>query len=77
MRSRIWRVFELDLVHFQPGQLVKAQVQNGVGLGFAEGIASAGEAVFVADEDAEALDLGAGEVEGEQFDAGLLAGGHR
>ena len=44
-------VFELDLVHFHAGQLVEAEVEDGVGLGFAEGVAAAGEAGFVADED--------------------------
>ena len=68
-------VFGLDLVNFQAGQLVEAQLQNRGDLGLAEGIAAAGQAVLVADENAEALDLGAGEVEGQQFDARLLAVG--
>ena len=67
------RVFGADLAHFQSGQLVEAQVQNGVGLGLAEGIAPAGQARFAADDHADLLDLLAGEIEGQQLDFGLLA----
>ena len=57
MRSSNCGVFGADFVHFQPGQLIEAQFEDGVGLGFAEGITAAGQAGLAADEDAEALDL--------------------
>ena len=75
MRSSISGVFGLDLVHFQPGQLVEAQFEDGVDLRFAERIAAAGQPRFAADEHAELLHLGAGEIEGQQLDLGLLAVG--
>ena len=68
-------VFGLDLVHFQSGQLVEAQVEDGVDLRFAEGIAAVGQAIFIADENAKALDLDAGEIKSQQFDARLFAVG--
>ena len=68
-------VLGADLVNFQAGQLVEAQVQNRVSLGLGEGIAPVGEAGFAADADADALDLGAGEIEGQQLDLRLVARG--
>ncbi len=69
------RVFGPHFAHFQPGQLVKAQFQDGVGLGFAEGIAPAGQARLAADDDADLFDLLPGEIEGKQLDFGLFAVG--
>ena len=56
--SRAIRVYSArDLVHFQAGQLIEAQFEDGVGLRLAEGIAAAGQARLAADEDADSLDL--------------------
>ena len=40
-------IFRPDLVDFQSGQLVEAELQNRIGLSFAEGIAPAGQPGFV------------------------------
>jgi hypothetical protein len=66
-------VFGADFVHFQAGQLIEAQFEDGVGLGLAEGIAAAGQAGLAANDHADALDLLAGEIEGQQLDLGLFA----
>ena len=44
----------LTLSDLQAGQLVEAQIQDGVGLRLAEGVAAVGQPRLVADEDADA-----------------------
>ena len=66
-------VFVLDLVALEPGELIEAQIENLVGLLFAERVAAVGQARFVANEDADLLDLLSREFEGEQFDARFVA----
>src|SRR5208282_1887170 len=66
-------VFALDLVDFQAGQLVQAQFQDGVHLPFGQRVTALGQARFVADQNAPALDLFLRPLEGEQLDPGFLA----
>ena len=73
IRSIKLGVFRPDLVDFQAGQLVEAQIQDRVGLLLAERIAPARQPRFAANQNAELLHLGAHEVEGEQLDLGFLA----
>ena len=67
-------VFALDLVALQAGELIEAQVEDLVRLVFAEGVAAIDEARFVADQDADLLDLLPRELEREQFDPALRRG---
>ena len=62
-----------DLFAFQPGELIQAQIENLVGLMFAEGVAAFGQARFVANENADLLDLSSREFESEQFDSRFVA----
>ena len=66
-------VFADDLLALEPGQLVEAQLENLIRLMFAESVATFCEARFVANQDADLLDLAASEFEGEQFDARFIA----
>ena len=65
----------VDLFAFEAGQLIQAKIENLVGLMFAEGVAAFDQARFVADENADLLDLFSGEFESEQFDARFFAVG--
>ena len=47
----------VDLFAFQSGQLIQAQIENLVGLVFAESVAAFGQPRFVANENADLLDL--------------------
>ena len=59
-------VFLRDLFALESGELIKAQVEDLVRLVFAEGVTAVDEPRFVADEDADFLDLFPGELEREQ-----------
>ena len=50
-------VFVDDLFALETGELIKAQIENLVGLMFAEGVTAFGQARFVANEDADLFDL--------------------
>ena len=63
----------LDLVAFQTGQLIEAQIENLIDLMFAERVTAFGQPRFVANEDADLLDLFPGEFEREQFDSRFVA----
>ena len=65
-------VFAADFVDFQPRQLVKAQVENGIGLSLAESVTAIGQAGLAADQNSNPLNLLAAEVEGQQLDSGLI-----
>ena len=66
-------VFVDDLFALEPGQLIKAKIENLVRLMFAESVTTIGQARFVANQDADLFDLPAGEFEGQQFDARFVA----
>ena len=63
----------VDLFALESGELIKAQIENLVRLMFAESVTTIGQARFVANENADFLDLFPGELEGEQFHARFLA----
>ena len=66
-------VFALIFSRFEAGELIEAQIENLVRLVFAESVAAIDQAGFVADQDADLLDLLPGELEGEQFHPRLVA----
>ena len=63
----------VDLFAFETGQLIQAQIENLVGLVFAESVAAFDQARFVANQNADLLDLSSREFEGEQFDSRFVA----
>ena len=73
MRSSSSLYSRLDLVNFQAGQLVEAQFQDRVHLPFGQRVTALGQARFVADQNAPALDLLLRPLEREQLDAGFVA----
>ena len=66
-------VFVVDLVALQPGELIEAQIEDLIGLMFAESVTAVGQPRFVANQDADLLDLFPGELEREQFDPRFFA----
>ncbi len=62
-----------DLFALETGELIEAQIEDLVGLVFAESVTALDEARFVADQDADLLDLPPGELEGEQLDPRFFA----
>ena len=53
-------VFVDDLFALEPGELIEAQIENLVRLMFAESVTAFGQARFVANQDADLLDLASG-----------------
>ena len=47
----------VDLFPFESGQLIQAKIENLIGLMFAEGVAAFDQSRFVANENADLLDL--------------------
>ena len=68
-------VFLRDLLAFETGELVKTQIENLVGLMFAERVTAFDQPGLVANQDADLLDLFSGELEREQFDPRFIAVG--
>ena len=63
----------VDLFALESGELIQAQIENLVCLVFAEGVAAFDQARFVANEDADLLDLLSREFEREQFHSRFVA----
>ena len=63
----------VDLLALEPGELIKAKIEDLRRLMFAEGVTAVRQARFVADQDADLLDLPLGEFEGEQFHSRFVA----
>ena len=63
----------VDLFALQTGELIQTQIENLVGLMFAEGVAAFDQARFVANQNADLLDLLSREFESEQFDSRFIA----
>ena len=68
-------VFVRDLVALQPGELIKAEIEDLVRLMFAESVTAFDEARFVADANPDLLDLFPAEFKREQFHACFFAVG--
>src|SRR5262249_11176659 len=66
-------VLQFDLVVFQAGEPVELQFQDGVYLAVREGVEAVDQARIAADKNAPGFDLGAGPLEGQQFDLRFLA----
>ena len=63
----------VDLFPLESGQLIQAQIENLVCLVFAESVAAFGQSRFVANENADLLDLFSREFESEQFNSRFIA----
>ena len=60
-------VFAVIFSRFETGELIETKIENLIRLMFAESVTAVDQAGFVPDENADFLDLLAGEFEGEQF----------
>src|SRR3979411_196789 len=66
-------VLLVDLIPFQAGQLIEAKLENLIGLVLAKRVTPIYQAGFVANKNADLLDLFSGKLVGEQLHARLIA----
>ena len=68
-------VLLVDLFPLEAGELIKAKIENLIGLMFAERVTAFDQARFISNQDADLLDLPSCKFEGEQFHARFITVG--